>query len=169
MLRRIIQQTHSSYPSKRCFHTLSLVQQQQQQVTTRYTNVELPVNNNTQRVVLTLNELGPMDTHSLYNAMQERYPNAFESKSDLRDVLSHLRNNRRIDAKQNPLKEVLKKKEGGYQYHLTLKEKKRLLNKRKAALKASEQGVTQEQEEESSTVETVEAEVEEKSTEAAKQ
>lgn len=143
MLRRFITTTASNtshQPFKRCFHhhnpSVTLQQlsnfDQQQPIASPFSFSLKNLKNHTQRVVVTLNELGPMNTKQLFEVMHQRYPeHPLTSKNELKHILKQLKSERRLDAKRNPLEEVLKKRDAGFVYHLTLKENKKLLRKKK--------------------------------------
>jgi hypothetical protein len=103
----------------------------------KYKGVQLNVSAPEDKVVLTIESVGPANTETLWKAVQERFPEAFVSKAKFKAALKRLKRDRRIDAKRNPLDSIVKKP--GYQYHLTLKERKCLLKKRKEALKLQQQ------------------------------
>jgi hypothetical protein len=108
----------------------------------RYIDAEVGLDRPRHKIILTLEELGAATTEHLYKVVTERYPDAFESKCQFKKVLKELKEKRRIDAKPNPFKDVLKKFDSGFVHALTTKQKRELLKKRRELYNQSQQQTT---------------------------
>ena len=117
-------------------------------IESKYRDLPLNLTRPKHRIILTLESLGAATTETLYKVVMQNYPDAFESKSQFKAELRELKEKRRVDAKPNPFGDLLKRKDAGYVYVLTAKQKKDLLNKRRELLnntQQQQQSVTEQQ------------------------